>query len=201
MIELISKGGFMMYPLLLASIISLAIIIERLAFFHKNLIDERRLMEQLSLEIKHKNYSAALQICQRYQGPVARILSSAIKKFPDGNYEDIEKTIEKETLNEIPAIERYIPGLAVIASVSTLMGFTGTVTGMIRAFGDIAARGVSSPAVVASGISEALITTAAGLIIAIPTMLFYHYFTYRVGRLTFEIEKCANELLEIKSGK
>ena len=191
----------MMAPLLIASVISLAIIIDRVVFFRKNTIDERLLMRQLSEEIKRKNYKGAMDICRRYPSPVARILSAAIAKFSDGNYEDIEKAIEKETLNEIPRIERYIQGLAVIASVSTLMGFTGTVTGMIRAFGDIASRGVSSPAVVASGISEALITTAAGLLIAIPTMLFYHYFTHRVARLTLEIEKCANELLEIKSGE
>ncbi|MDI6756990.1 MAG: MotA/TolQ/ExbB proton channel family protein [Endomicrobiia bacterium] len=197
MFDYIFKGGFMMVPLIASSVIALAIIIDRLIFFHRISDDERLLMAQLTKEIKNGNYDGAISVCSRHPSPVANILAAAIRKFAHSR-QDIESAIEKEAVNEIPKVERYIPGLAVIASVSTLMGFTGTVTGMIRAFGDIASRGVSSPAVVASGISEALITTATGLIIAIPTMLFYHYFTYRVSRLTLEVEKCTNELLEIK---
>lgn len=197
MFDYIFKGGFMMFPLIASSVIALAIVIDRLIFFRRISVDERLLMAQLTKEIKNANYENAIKVCEKHPGPVAKILAAAIRKFSLSRG-DIESAIEKEVVNEIPKVERYIPGLAVIASVSTLMGFTGTVTGMIRAFGDIASRGVSSPAVVASGISEALITTATGLIIAIPTMLFYHYFTYRVTRLTLEVEKCTNELLDIK---
>ncbi|PKN01743.1 MAG: hypothetical protein CVU77_02040 [Elusimicrobia bacterium HGW-Elusimicrobia-1] len=197
MIDYIFKGGFMMLPLIASSVIALAIIIDRLIFFRRISVDERILMSQLAKEIKNKNIEGAIAVCAKHPGPLAAILAAAIRKFSLDRRE-IENAIENEVVNEMPKVEKYIPGLAVIASVSTLMGFTGTVTGMIRAFGDIASRGVSSPAVVASGISEALITTATGLIIAIPTMLFYHYFSYRVSRLTLEVEKCTNELLEIK---
>lgn len=197
MITYLLKGGFMMWPLLGCSIISFAIIIDRLFFFHKITVDEHLLMAQLKKEIKTGNFSNALSICEKHPGPLARILSVAIKNFAL-RHQEIEEILEREILNEIPKAERYIPGLAVIASISTLMGFTGTVTGMIRAFGDIAESGVSSPTVVASGISEALITTATGLIIAIPTLIFYHYFTHKVARLTLEVEKCTNELLDIK---
>lgn len=198
MITYILKGGFMMWPLMVCSILSLAIIIDRFLFFRNISVDEKLLMSELVAEVKKHNIPNAISVCQKHPGPVARVLSAALEKFSAGRLE-IEEAIESESINEIPRVEKYIPGLAVIASVSTLMGFTGTVTGMIRAFGDIAEKGVSSPSVVASGISEALITTATGLIIAIPTILFYHYFTYRVNRLTLEIEKCTNTLLEIKS--
>ncbi|MBT9169083.1 MAG: Biopolymer transport protein ExbB [Syntrophomonadaceae bacterium] len=180
------------------SVLSLAIIIDRFLFFRSISIDEKHLMSKLVVEVKKHNLANAISICQKHPGPVARVLSAALMKFSASRLE-IEKSIEIESLNEISRVEKFIPGLAVIASVSTLLGFTGTVTGMIRAFGDIAEKGVSSPSIVAIGISEALITTATGLIIAIPTILFYHYFTYRVNRLTLEIEKCANMLLEIKS--
>lgn len=197
MVTYILKGGFMMWPLLFCSVIALAIIIDRFLFFRSIAIDEKLLMEELIAEVKKRNISNAISICQKHSSPVAKILAAALKKF-SASRSEIEEAVEEESLNEIPKVERYIPGLAVIASVSTLMGFTGTVLGMIRAFGDIAERGISSPTVVASGISEALITTAAGLIIAIPTILFYHYFTYRVNRLTLEIERCVKTLLEIK---
>lgn len=186
-----------MLPLIASSVIALAIIIDRFIFFRRISVDERILMSQLAKEIKNKNIEGAIAVCAKHPGPLASILAAAIRKFSLDRRE-IENAIENEVVNEMPKVEKYIPGLAVIASVSTLMGFTGTVTGMIRAFGDIASRGVSSPAIVASGISEALITTATGLIIAIPTMLAYHYFSYRISRLTLEVEKCTNELLEIK---
>ncbi len=197
MITYLLKGGFMMWPLLGCSIISLAIVIDRIFFFHKITIDEHLLMAKLKKEIKNGDFSNALGICDKHPGPLAKIMQAAIKNFAL-RHQEIEEILEREILNEMPKVERYIPGLAVIASISTLMGFTGTVTGMIRAFSAIAESGVSSPDVVATGISEALITTATGLIIAIPTLIFYHYFTYRVGRLSLEIERCANELLEMK---
>ncbi len=197
MITYLLKGGFMMWPLLICSILSLAIIIDRLIFFRKITTNEKFLMSKITKELKSGNFNAAISVCETHPGPLAKILAAAVKNF-HLKREEIEIAIENETINEIPQVERYIAGLAVIASVSTLMGFTGTVTGMIRAFGDIAASGVSSPAVVASGISEALITTATGLIIAIPTLIFYHYFTYRANRIVLEVEKCTKELLGIK---
>jgi len=198
MVSYILKGGFMMWPLLACSIISVAITIDRLLFFYRISIDEKQLMSELKSAVKNHNLKNAMSVCNRHPGPVARIMLVIVENFSQDKGE-IERIIERESINEIPAAEKYIMGLAIIASISTLMGFTGTVTGMIRAFADIASRGVSSPSVVASGISEALITTATGLIIAIPTIVFYHYFNYRVGRLTLEIAKCSNELLELKS--
>ena len=118
------------------------------------------------------------------------MLKKAVLESKDGR-ETMEKALEEAALYEMPRLERHLPILAAIASLSTLTGFTGTVIGMIRAFQDIAQQGNSSPEIVASGISQALITTATGLLIAIPTLLFYHYFSYRVDAITNQIERAA----------
>ena len=139
----------------------------------------------------------AITASKTFRGPVSSIIKAGLSKYHEGK-EEMEKTMEEAGLYEIPHLEQYLSVLATIASVSTLVGFTGTVTGMINAFNSIAIQGVSSPSFVARGISEALITTAAGLIIAIPTLVFYHYFSYRLNRFILEIERCSKELLNLR---
>ncbi|MDI6642257.1 MAG: MotA/TolQ/ExbB proton channel family protein [Elusimicrobiota bacterium] len=187
------KGGFMMYPLLACSILSVAIIIERLLFFHR-ISSDIRLIKRLFYYLKRKEMEKAQQLCQRFSGVVFNILKSGLSKFTYGK-EVIEEGMQEQSLYEIPKLEKYLPFLQALASISTLMGFTGTVIGMIRAFNDIVQYGISSPTVVAKGIAEALITTATGLFIAIPTLLFYHYFSHRVERTMIEIEQYTTELL------
>jgi biopolymer transport protein ExbB len=110
--------------------------------------------------------------------------------------EDIEKTIENAALFEMGRLERFLPVLATTANVAPLLGFLGTVTGMIKSFDALAAAGLSNPGLVALGIKEALITTAAGLIIAIPVQLVYNYFMSRINKFVRDIETATNMLLE-----
>ena len=107
----------------------------------------------------------------------------------------MEEAMETAGLNEVPRLEQYLPILHTIGSVATLLGFTGTVLGMISAFNAIAQAGVSSPSIVANGIAEALTTTATGLLIAIPTLVFYNYLSHRVDRFVLQIEKTSTELV------
>lgn len=190
------KGGFMMWPLLCCSIFSLAIVINRLIFFRKVCTDHKQVEKFLDL-VEKRELQRALQISQNSKGAVINVLRNGLTKFHEGK-ENIEKAIDEAILYEVPELEKYLPFLSALASISTLLGFTGTVTGMIRAFNDIVQHGVSTPTIVAKGIAEALITTATGLFIAIPTILFYHYFSHQVDRITTEIEQYSRELLKLK---
>lgn len=191
------KGGPLMWPLLVCSVISLALIINRLIFYYRITHDEQILMKKIKSLISNNDTAQAVELCNKHPGPVGAVLKAGLLKFGDGK-DEMAKAMDESGLYEIPYLEQYLSGLSTIASVSTLIGFTGTVTGMINAFNSIAVQGVSSPAVVARGISQALITTATGLIIAIPTLVFYHYFSYRFKRFVLEIERCSKELLKLR---
>ncbi len=115
--------------------------------------------------------------------------------YRDLSKAEVEEAIQETSLYEIPRLERFLPLLGTIGNISPLLGFTGTVLGMISAFTAIANAGVSSPSIVANGIAEALLTTATGLIIAIPTLFFYNYFTHKVDTFVLEMEKCTAELI------
>ncbi len=196
------KGGMMMYPLLLFSIIAIAIILQRLYSFHRAETDVEKLMHTIKKFFDEGKLESAIAYCNSTPGPVAYILKEGLKERKRGRIA-MEEAMETAGLNEVPRLEQYLPILHTIGSVATLLGFTGTVTGMISAFNAIARAGVSSPSVVASGIAEALITTAAGLFIAIPTVLLYNYLSHRVDHFVLEIEKSSAELVYLlyKGGK
>lgn len=190
------KGGFLMWPLLGYSIFSVAIIIERFMFFHRVGRVDEEVVQKIRLYTQKNDVASALKLCEKYKTPVTNMLKKAVLEYKDGK-ETMEKVIEEASLYEIPRLEKHLPMLSTIASISTLTGFTGTVIGMINAFNSIAASGASSPTVVAKGISQALITTATGLLIAVPTLLFYHYFTYRVDRIVNQLERAARGMTNL----
>jgi len=195
MLNYFLRGGIMMYPLFLASVLALAIVINKLYVLSRARTNERELIAKIKELLNQKMVEQAVALCKNAKGPVASILKAGLNQYGKGQ-EAIENAFESQASEEVPRLESYLPALATIAAVSTLMGFTGTVLGMIRAFDSIAAASATSPAIVASGISEALITTAAGLLIAIPTLLFYRYFIHRVDRFVSEIERYCKELIK-----
>ena len=196
MLNYFLRGGIMMYPLFLASVLALAIIINKLQVLSRAKTGERELMGRIKGLVDQKRIEQAVAVCNNSKGPVASILKAGLSQYDKGQ-KAMEDAFETQASEEVPRLESYLPALATIAAVSTLMGFTGTVTGMIRAFDSIAAASATSPAIVASGISEALITTATGLLIAIPTLLFYRYFVHRVDRFVSEVERYCRELIRI----
>jgi biopolymer transport protein ExbB len=137
----------------------------------------------------------AIKICEQYRGPVASIMKAGLLKYGQPK-EDVEKTIENAALFEMGRLERGLVVLATTANVAPLLGFLGTVTGMIKSFEALAEAGLSNPGLVAAGISEALITTATGLAVAIPVQLCYNYFMSRINRFVRDIETATNMLLE-----
>jgi biopolymer transport protein ExbB len=134
-------------------------------------------------------------VCEEHRGPVAAIVKSGLLKYGRPR-DEIEKTMENAAIHEVAYMEKYLTVLATIANIAPLLGFLGTVVGMILSFEVIAEQGLNDPGEVAKGISVALLTTAYGLIVAFVTQPFYNYFTSKVGAYTREIETASNILFE-----
>ncbi|MEL7060162.1 MAG: MotA/TolQ/ExbB proton channel family protein [Acidobacteriota bacterium] len=145
--------------------------------------------------IVNKSPQDAIKICEQYRGPLAAIMKTGLLKYGQPK-EDVEKAVETAALHEIARLEKRLVVLATIANIAPLLGFFGTVTGMIRSFDALAEQGLSNPGAVASGISEALITTAGGLFVAIPTQIAYNFFMNAINKTVRDIETSTNMLLE-----
>ncbi len=154
----------------------------------------RRVQE---IENKSTNWNIIVEAAKVYHSPLSNIVITGANKIKEDK-DSLESELQDAIENELQKLEKYLPILATIGSLSTLLGFTGTVTGMITAFSNIVAQGVSTPLVVAGGIAEALITTAAGLFIAIPTVTAHSYFSHRVDQIIFKLERYTKEIFSLK---
>lgn len=192
------SGGPVMWPILLCSIFALAIILEKFWHLHKIKIDNQDFLSRILDKMKRHDSKEALSICDSTESPVANILKAGILKY-DRPRPQIIEAIEDASLYEIPRIEKNLSTLATIAHVSPLLGLLGTVTGMVRCFQTIQAKATSfhpvSPGDLAGGIWEALLTTVAGLIVAIPTFVAYNYLVSRINNFILEMEKASTELV------
>jgi biopolymer transport protein ExbB len=189
------QGGVFMWPLLLASIIGLAVIFERFWTLWRARINTTKLMSQVIGALKAEGIQGGIEVCQRTRGPIAAILHAGLMRAPKGP-EAVEKAIESAGTIEMSFLQRGLIVLASIANVAPLMGFLGTVSGMIHAFEAIAAAEQVSAKLVATGISEALITTATGLMVAIPVQLANNFFISRIDRFVLEMEEASIELVD-----
>ena len=199
-VDIINKGRTVMIPIILCSIFALAIILERAISIYKSRIDTNKFMDEITTALKRNRINEALEICEQTQGPIARILKTGISKH-DRSRQEIREAIEDAGLHEVPRLERNLSALATIAHVSPLLGLLGTVTGMVVTFQIIQQRAVSmhpvDPSVLAQGIWESLITTVAGLIVAIPCFVAYNYLVVKVQNLVVEMEVSATDLVNI----
>jgi len=190
------QGGIFMWPILLFSLIALAVIIERLIVFHRAKVNVNEFLTKVRKALLvNRNVKEAIKICEQYRGPVASVTKAGLLRYGHDR-QDIEKTIENAALYELDRLERRLGILATTSNVEPMLGFLGTVSGMIKSFGTLATQGLSNPGAVAAGISEALITTAAGLIVAIPAQLAFNWFTTKVTRYVRDIETASNMLME-----
>jgi len=194
--EYMEKGGPVMWPILILSIIGFAVMIERAWVLRKARINVNEFLAKIRKALMvNRSLRDAVKICEQYQGPVASVMKAGLLKHGQPK-EDVEKTIENAAMYETTRLERGLAVLATAANIEPMLGFLGTVTGMINSFDALAKSGLSNPGLVAAGISEALITTAAGLIIAIPMQLAYNYYTSRINKFVRDVETSANMLLE-----
>ena len=194
--EWLQLGGIVMWILMGFSIIALAVIVERFINLRRAGINVNEFLAKVRKAlIVNRSIREAIKVCEEYRGPVASIMKAGLLKYGQPK-EDVEKTIENAALYEMSRLEKFLVVLATIANVAPLLGFFGTVTGMIKSFDALAEAGLSNPGLVAIGIKEALYTTAGGLGVAIPVQLMYNYFMSRINRFVRDIETSTNMLLE-----
>jgi biopolymer transport protein ExbB len=195
LVEFFNKGGRFMWGLLALSIVGVAVIIERAITLQKAKADVRSLMEKVVGALKKGKLDDAIDICGETRGPIPQILHAGLRQAKKGTVA-VEKAIETAGIIEMSFLERGLIILATVANVAPLLGFLGTVSGMISAFEAIAQAEQVSAKLVASGISEALITTMTGLTIAIPVQIAHNLFVQRIDRFVVEMEDSAAELVD-----
>ncbi len=195
MFEFLARGGVLMIPLGVCSILALAIILERTLNLRTKKIIQLDILQQVRDLVAENQVSDAMTLCRRYPSVMGRILLVTIANH-DREREELRSVVEDAGRQEVTTLDRNLGTLGTIAAISPLLGLTGTVFGMIRTFAIISEKGIAHPSQLAGGISEALITTATGLVVAIPTLIFYNYFTNKADRLILEIEKHSYRVVE-----
>ncbi len=205
MLPHILEGGVIMFPLLALSILGIGIIIDRYRAFRVAEVDTKSLRRAVTRDMEAGKIDDAIRECEKYKGPVAAVLMVGLLKFrklvrrgrPMSEIENnVTQTMSDYSPHMVEALEKRLNALTMIASVSPLLGMTGTVVGMITAFGAMAQAGMDASGV-AKGISEALVTTASGLRIAVPCVIAYSYFSRKLERFTLEIEEASTEVMDI----
>lgn len=197
--EFIQKGGIFMYPIILCSIISLTIIMEKLWVLRRSKIIPEGLAESIGELVKEGKTSEASALCYRENTSFSRIALKALRNAQT-NSELLREVVEEAGRIEVKELERYLEGMSTIASVSTLLGLLGTISGMIKIFSVISLQKAVNPGSLAGGISEALYTTAAGLTVAIPTIVAYKYFYSRTRKFATEMEQGSFNIIKILEG-
>jgi biopolymer transport protein ExbB len=196
--QVLLAGGPVMWPILLCSVFAFAIILEKFLFLRKISIDTQEFLNKILDKMKRHDTKEALKICDAKPSPIANILKAGILKY-DRTRQQILEAIEDASLYEIPRLQKNLSVLSTIAHISPLLGLLGTVTGMVRTFQAIQMKAaLLSPVLpydLAGGIWEALLTTVAGLIVAIPTFVAYNYLVSRVNNFILEMEKASTELV------
>jgi len=188
-------GGPVMHAISVLSLASLTTIVYKLIVFRQVKLNLNEFIANVRGALLKNNVKGAMGVCEENRGPVASIVKTGLLKFGKPR-DEIEKTMENAAIHEVAYLEKYLTVLATIANIAPLLGFLGTVVGMILSFEIIAEQGLNDPGAVAKGISVALLTTAYGLIVAFVTQPFYNYFTSKVSSYTREIETASNILFE-----
>lgn len=198
LLTLFADGGVMMYPLVLASLIALGVVMAKAWTLWTAHRHTKTVLERVGELARQGNLEAAVRVASETPGPVAAILLAGLRRIAERRTgRDMEQAISTIGTIELGFLERGLVVLATVANVSPLMGFLGTVAGMILAFGAIEVAGQVEPGLVAGGIKVALLTTAAGLAIAIPVNIAYNFFVSRVDALIVDMEQGAQEVLNL----
>lgn len=198
--DIVVSGGWLMVPIIACSIVALGIIIERLWALQRKRVIPPHLVAQVWHWEKNGQLDKDRLRSLSTSSPLGKILAIGIDNR-DKDREVMKEAIEESGRHEVHSLERYLNTLGTIAAISPLLGLLGTVFGMIEVFTNLAAHGTGDVGNLAGGISMALITTAAGLVVAIPSLMFYRYFRGRVDELVVYMEQEAIKLVEVMHGK
>jgi biopolymer transport protein ExbB len=193
--EIVQAGGWLMLPIILCSIIAIAIVIERFWTLNPARIAPRNVLADVWGKIKHNQFDAAQLRELRISCPLGLILAAGLVNSKAGR-SIMTESIEQAASHVVHDLERYLSTLGTIAAITPLLGLLGTVMGMIGVFSEIMAQGTGNANALAGGISEALITTAAGLCVGIPALMFYRMFLRRVESLVVDLERESIKLVD-----
>lgn len=199
MLDLLKPGGIVMFPLLLCSVLALAIIIERFWTLRVSRLAPKDLVNELWGWIKRKELNSKKLRELKESAPIGRILAAGLVNAKHGR-EIMKESIQEEASHVVHEMERFLTTLGSVAVITPLLGLLGTVLGMIKVFSQLQLEGAGNAAALAGGISEALITTAAGLTVAIPALIFHRYFLRRVDEIVVDMEQDALRLVEVVHG-
>jgi len=195
MVHYFLEGGAFMWPILVTLVFGLAFVIERAYSLMMSAVDAQTFFETVSKSINEDGTEAAVQVCSETEGPIAAIFHAGLSKMNRG-LSEVEKAIQNAGAIEMAFLEKNMIWLNAVITIAPMLGFTGTVVGMIAAFDAIKAANDISPAVVAGGISQALLTTAFGLIVAMIIQTFQNVFVARIDKLVLEMEEQSIKILD-----
>ncbi len=195
MVEIVRAGGWLMLPIILCSVVAIAIVIERFWTLSVSRITPKYILAQVWTWLKNNQLDSSKLRELRLSSPLGKILAAGLLSSRYGRAAMID-SIEQTSVQVVHDLERYLNALGTIASIAPLLGLLGTVIGMIRVFSEIMLQGTGNANALAGGISEALITTAAGLSVAIPTYIFHRFFARRVDFLVLNLEQESIKLVD-----
>ena len=197
LLEMFFKGGVIMYPILVCSVIAVYVAIERTLVLRRSQLDVGQFLMKVKSIFQRGDVAAVLTFCSQKDAPIANIIRKGILKHDQGD-QKVREAIEDAGRAEVYHLEKRLSWLATIAGIAPMLGFLGTVTGMVSAFQSIETLGgVVNPSDLAGGIWEALVTTVFGLVVGIPASAAYNYFVTRVARFVHEMEVTTSEFLDL----
>jgi biopolymer transport protein ExbB len=196
-IEFISRGGFMMYPLLLSALLALTVIVERFIAFKNRFAMPRQEFEQIFSLVQSREFAKADVACRKHWTPTSAVMASGIEHFASP-LEEMELAMKNRAEEWIPILEKRIDIIDTVITAAPLMGLLGTITGMMASFRVLSEKGVNEPNAITGGVAEALIATATGLVIALVCLVAYNYFSARVKGFIYELEGAASKLVELR---
>jgi len=199
--EILQTGGFTMYILLFCSILSLTILLERIVYYRRRSRTKRsEFMTKIKRALKSNSIERAMEICSETYAPFSNVIYSGLE-LHERNGKEISNAMEREITVEATKLERFIGIVGTIGNTAVYIGLFGTVLGIIRAFHDISAAGAGGMSIVIGGVAEALVCTAMGLLVAVPAVIAFNYFTKRVEHFINDMELCASEFMDLIGGE
>jgi len=188
-------GGIVMHFISVCFLVGIVVIIYKLKVFFRAKIDTDEFISRMRKDLMNGDVDAAMKTCDRYNGPAPNICKTGLLKYGSSR-DKIEKAVENAAIHEVAYLEKWMVAITTVSNIAPLLGFFGTVIGMIMSFDVISRSGLNNPGMVAKGISVALLTTAWGLIVAFVCLPFYNWFTGKVAYHIREMEICSNILFE-----
>lgn len=195
MVELFIQGGGFMWPILFVLIIGLMFVVERAITLTRASVDTKQFVVQVNQALHDQGVEAAMDVCATTRGPIASVFNAGLQRLGRG-IEQVEKNIMNAGQIELSFLEKNLVWLSTVIAIAPMLGFTGTVAGMVDAFDAIAAANDISPSIVASGISKALLTTLFGLIVAMTIQFFNNFFVSRIDKIVADMQEASVEFID-----